>query len=279
MLLVSRLMVALTLTLSACNTAYSGVIPMSGMTDKERAYNLKSYKVGNVYTVLGQRYTPKENWRYSEVGQASWYGPNFHRKPTANGEKFNKHSFTAAHRTLPMPSIVKVTNLENGKQVKVRVNDRGPFAKNRIIDLSKAAADKIGMIDQGTARVRVEVDLEATAALFYPAGQAREAWIMARKAHGQQPYLTAYKEKDSFLKRKKPSGLAIQFGAFLNKDNALKHARDVAMHVPSEVEEVISGGGAYYRVYGGRYNDEEQAEAMLETIKEQGFDNAILVER
>ena len=88
---------------------------------------------------------------------ASWYGPNFHGGITANGETYNQYAMTAAHRTLQMPAIVRVTNLENGRSVIVRINDRGPFAKGRIIDLSKAAAKKLGMIGKGTARVKVQV--------------------------------------------------------------------------------------------------------------------------
>ena len=95
------------------------------------------YKVGNPYEVLGQYYTPKEDYNYSEVGIASWYGDDFHNKRTANGETYDMRAITAAHRTLPLPSIVKVTNLENGRSIIARVNDRGPYVKNRIIDVSQ----------------------------------------------------------------------------------------------------------------------------------------------
>ena len=101
------------------------------------------YKVGKPYTVLGQTYYPREQPDYKEVGMASWYGSDFHNKKTANGETYNMNDYTAAHRTLPLPSMVKITNLENGKSVKVRVNDRGPFAKGRIVDVSKKVAQKL----------------------------------------------------------------------------------------------------------------------------------------
>ena len=114
------------------------------------------YKVGNPYTVLGQTYYPKEQPDYEEIGMASWYGSDFHNKKTANGETYNMNDYTAAHRTLPMPCIVKITNLENGKSVKVRVNDRGPFAKNRIIDVSKKVAKKLDFHEKGTTKVKVE---------------------------------------------------------------------------------------------------------------------------
>lgn len=115
-----------------------------------------SYKVGNPYEINGVWYHPHVNEEYEEIGVASWYGPGFHRKKTANGEVFDKYAMTAAHPTLPLPSIVRVTNVANGESVKLRVNDRGPFAKGRIIDVSKKAAKTLGFIDEGTAQVRVE---------------------------------------------------------------------------------------------------------------------------
>ena len=120
------------------------------------------YKVGNPYQIYDQWYYPKVDLDYVEVGKASWYGKKFHRKPTANGEIFYKSLLTAAHRTLPLPSMVKVTNLENGKSLKLKVNDRGPFAKNRIIDLSEKSAKKLGFHEQGTTTVRVEFLLKET---------------------------------------------------------------------------------------------------------------------
>lgn len=106
---------------------------------------------------MGKTYYPKEDYNYSEVGVASWYGSDFHNKKTANGEKYDMHTLTAAHRTLPLPSIVKVTNLENGRSLVLRVNDRGPYAKNRIIDISKRGAQLLGFQTKGTAKVRVEL--------------------------------------------------------------------------------------------------------------------------
>ncbi len=125
----------------------------------------RTYVVGVPYKIRGIRYYPKENMNYNQVGIASWYGPGFHKKRTANGEQYNQADMTAAHPTLPMPTIVKVTNLENGRSIVVRVNDRGPFANDRIIDLSKEAARRIRMIRHGTARVRVQVLRKETVAL------------------------------------------------------------------------------------------------------------------
>ncbi|MBL4692439.1 MAG: septal ring lytic transglycosylase RlpA family protein [Magnetovibrio sp.] len=116
-----------------------------------------TYKVGKPYQVKGVWYYPAEDWTYDRTGIASWYGPNFHGKPTANGEIFNQWEVSAAHKTLPLPSIVRVTNLGNGRSLVVRINDRGPFKPGRIIDMSKQAAQLLGFEGQGTAQVRVQV--------------------------------------------------------------------------------------------------------------------------
>ncbi|HZS84992.1 MAG TPA: septal ring lytic transglycosylase RlpA family protein [Stellaceae bacterium] len=115
------------------------------------------YKIGQPYQIDGTWYYPAEDFSYDETGIASWYGVAFHGKDTANGEVFDQNALTAAHRTLPLPSIVQVTNLENGRSVEVRVNDRGPFARGRIIDLSRRSAQLLGFEAQGTAKVRVKI--------------------------------------------------------------------------------------------------------------------------
>jgi rare lipoprotein A len=117
--------------------------------------NAGVYKVGNPYQIGDTWYYPKEQPDYDETGIASWYGPTFYGHHTANGEMYDGTEFTAAHRTLPMPVNVRVTNLGNGKSIVVRVNDRGPYAKGRIIDLSEAAARELDVVRTGTARVRV----------------------------------------------------------------------------------------------------------------------------
>src|SRR5690242_18586470 len=117
--------------------------------------NAGVYKVGVPYQIGDTWYYPSEQPDYDETGIASWYGPTFYGRSTANGERFDADALTAAHRTLPMPVNVRVTNLDNGKSLIVRVNDRGPFSKGRIIDVSERAADLLGFRLQGTARVRV----------------------------------------------------------------------------------------------------------------------------
>lgn len=113
-------------------------------------------KLGQSYRVNGETYVPRYQPDYVEEGMASWYGPGFHGGKTANGESFDEEELTAAHRTLPLPSIVRVTLLSTGKSAYVRVNDRGPFAHNRIIDVSRGVAEKIGLIRAGVGKVRVE---------------------------------------------------------------------------------------------------------------------------
>lgn len=114
------------------------------------------YKVGTPYEALGQKFYPHEDESYDKRGEASWYGEDFHNKKTSNGETYNMNDMTAAHPTLPMPSVVKITNLENGRSVNVRVNDRGPFVKGRLIDVSRRVATELGFHQQGTTRVRVQ---------------------------------------------------------------------------------------------------------------------------
>lgn len=123
------------------------------------------YKIGNPYQVDGVTYYPKENYHYDETGIASWYGADFVGKRTANGETFDPNELTAAHNTLPMPSLVRVTNLDNGRSVVVRVNDRGPFSNGRIIDVSRRAAELLDFAKIGTAKVRVQILAEESRAI------------------------------------------------------------------------------------------------------------------
>jgi len=142
------LLLLLPLALAACGTDR----PANGVPTGVGG----SYKIGKPYQVGGVWYYPAENEKYDQTGIASWYGPQFHGKHTANGEVFDQELLTAAHTTLPMPVLVRVTNLENGKSLIVRVNDRGPFVAGREIDLSKRAAEMLGYDRKGTARVRVQ---------------------------------------------------------------------------------------------------------------------------
>jgi rare lipoprotein A len=129
------------------------------------------YFTVNKYEIKGRTYRPKVDLSFSQEGVASWYGPGFHGKKTANGEVYDQDDLVAAHRTLPLPSVVKVTNLENGLTVVVRVVDRGPFhtqknGQERVIDLSRKAAEKLGFDKKGTAKVKIEYMHAATKALL-----------------------------------------------------------------------------------------------------------------
>ncbi len=119
--------------------------------------NQGQFKVGNPYAISGVAYFPQNYVEFEEVGVASWYGADFHGKYTANGEIYDMQAMTAAHPTLPLPSMVRVTNLRNGRTVIVRVNDRGPFSKERIIDVSEKAADELGFKDYGTTKVYIQL--------------------------------------------------------------------------------------------------------------------------
>lgn len=155
---------ALAGTLTACGGPDVRDGPPAGRVDPDaipeptpRAEPRSPYGNHTPYTVLGRTYHVLDSAAgYHETGRASWYGSKFHGKPTSSGEPYDMYKATAAHRTLPLPTFVRVTNLENGRDLVVRVNDRGPFHSDRIIDLSWGAALKLGIVDAGTARVRVE---------------------------------------------------------------------------------------------------------------------------
>jgi rare lipoprotein A len=184
------LSLSLVLLLGACTEAElaSHVIKSNPVTSKSKSQG--SFKVGNPYKIKGKTYTPQEDYHLIETGIASWYGPNFHGKQTANGEIFDQNELTAAHRTLQMPSLVRVVNLENGRSVVVRVNDRGPFSSGRIIDLSKKAAELLGFKNQGTAKVRIEVLTRESKALSQ----------MARSGQDTSGYEIAHNQKPSIQK-------------------------------------------------------------------------------
>jgi rare lipoprotein A len=155
---------AAALTLAGCAETEL-VINSSKVVTKPETPTRPAYKVGQPYQVAGVWYYPKVDYNYDETGIASWYGPDFNGKPTASGEIYDQNGLTAAHKTLPLPTVVQVTNLENGRSLKLRINDRGPFVNGRIIDVSRRAAQLLGFHDNGTARVRVKVLAEESMTL------------------------------------------------------------------------------------------------------------------
>ena len=122
------------------------------LAKSESTNTIGKYKVGDPYKIKGIWYYPRVDYRYDKTGIASWYGPGFHGKKTANGEVYDQNALTAAHKTLPMPSMVQVTNLENGRSLRLTINDRGPFAHGRIIDVSRRGAQLLGFFRDGTAK-------------------------------------------------------------------------------------------------------------------------------
>ena len=177
------------------------------------------YKVGTPYEINGKTYTPHEDSDYVERGMASWYGPGFHGKKTANGERYNMNAYSAAHRTLPMPVYVRVRNLENGRSLVVRVNDRGPFAKDRIIDLSRRAAKKLGFLKKGTAHVEVRYLRRARLRERHPSysSHVQSSYDYEESGKGQVgKNLRAFKKKTGGTS----SSYYLQIGAFHKRHNA-----------------------------------------------------------
>ena len=144
---------AMALLLAACGGG--DYPPVTGSGSQRVAHPV--YKVGAPYEVKGVRYYPRVDYEYDETGTASWYGEAFQGQYTANGEIYDLNELTCAHRTLPMPSIVEVTNLNNGRTLRLRVNDRGPFAQGRILDVSRRAAQLLGFERSGTMPVRIRI--------------------------------------------------------------------------------------------------------------------------
>ena len=202
------------------------------------------YKVGNPYKINGKWYYPAIDYDYNEVGIASWYGPGFHGKKTANGEIFDQNEISAAHRTLPMPSIVRVTNLENGKILEnIRVNDRGPFAGNRIIDLSKKAAQELDFINSGVAKVRVEI-------------MENESRI----------YAARNSEKNKVRKANKAKLEKVQRKVIPTEEDIDKNSREVVNISDDENNSILKGKPVIIQV--GAFGDHRNAKSLTEKLSE-----------
>lgn len=240
------------------------------------------YKVGNPYKIFGTWYYPKEDYSYSEEGIASWYGKDFHAKKTANGEDYNMHTLTAAHRTLPLPSIVKVTNLENGRTLLLRVNDRGPYAKSRIIDISKKGAELLGYNLQGTTRVRVELmekeSKELKAALLEQAVEPMTAKkVIPRKIVPQKEYVAVAPKVSKPTYTDGEKKFYVQAGAFSKIESAQDLSSKLSKYGKSKVAEAIVDGKQFYRVRLGPFNHSEEAEVSLARVRSYGVYNAKVV--
>jgi rare lipoprotein A len=265
------------------------------------------YKIGQPYQVDNVWYYPREQPDYDETGIASWYGPAFYGRHTANGEMYDGNALTAAHKTLPMPVNVRVTNLENGKSLVVRVNDRGPYARGRIIDLSKRAAELLDVVETGTARVRVtylgRADINgappqetppaiANALPAVPAGKVDTVALASvpgatvapsGKTH-QMP--TASIPAQMFVNTQ-PSGqvtrvpvppvtrLYVQLGAFSKLDNAKALLNKVGGDL--RISALQRGGQTLYRVRSAPLASVADADAALARVTGAGANDAHIV--
>lgn len=188
------------------------------------------------YTINGKTYHPMDSANgYSEKGVASWYGPGFHGQKTSSGEIYDQYKMTAAHKLLPMQTLVRVTNLDNGKSVEVRVNDRGPFVSGRIIDMSKAGAESLGMLGKGTAKVRVESLTDVP------------------------------RDKEGNL----PGPFYVQVGAFTIRANAdrLLSAMKARGYSDSRILTQTIDGTTFHRVHAGRFAGWNEAQTALSRLQ------------
>ena len=236
------------------------------------------YKIGTPYVIKGKKYYPHEDYNYEETGMASWYGDFDHGDLTANGEIFDENIMTAAHRTLPLPSIVKVTNLSNGKSLIVRVNDRGPFARNRIIDLSKKAAEELGFKNQGTAKVHVKILVDESLKLK-EASQKRGVHLAqaAPKKVTPTPEASVPTTKDIQIVSPLQQGYFIQIASF----RAYKNAEDLVKKLSSNYEnltvyEVNLKGTLFYRVVVGPLTTRNAALEKQRQLLKNGFQTQII---
>lgn len=255
-------------------------------TDKySQAAAIKSqggvYKVGTPYKVLGSWYYPKEDYNYSEVGIASWYGEDFHALTTANGEKYDMNTLTAAHKTLPLPSIVKVTNLENGRSLVLRINDRGPYAKNRIIDVSKRAAQLLGFQTKGTAKVRVEImakeSKELKAALLGEEYNEDTSNVATASSEGSRDPLKLVGYEGTVKSYPKGSWF-VQAGAYSKQSSAQEVSRKLEEIGDSNIYYVDVNGQKFYRVRIGPFSQQADAKTSLDKVINLGIYDAKVVQ-
>ncbi|MDD2057207.1 septal ring lytic transglycosylase RlpA family protein [Pseudomonas sp. GD03860] len=260
-------------------------VDVSKIPDATPTVHTGNYKA-NPYTVLGKTYFPiQESRNYRAEGTASWYGTKFHGQNTANGEVYDLYGMSAAHKTLPLPAYVKVTNLDNQRSVILRVNDRGPFYSDRIIDLSYAAAKKLGYAETGTARVRVEgIDpqqwwaqrgqpapmvlnqpqVAQTQSLPASTGTV-EQWTPPPQQHAAAvvPLQVARNSTQA------ANGLYLQVGAFANPDAAelLRSKLSSMVSAPVFISSVVRNQQTLHRVRLGPINSQGEAQQMQDSVR------------
>ena len=264
------------------------------------------YKVGNPYQIGGIWYYPERNLQYDETGIASWYGDEFAGRLTANGEIFDPEQITAAHKTLPMPSVVRVTNLDNGRSLVVRLNDRGPYVAGRIIDLSRASARLLGFEEQGTARVRVQILAEQSLRLEQLAkeGKFPEINFLEEKPEvtaAARPEVSLNAKRTRTLSQEKPkrqsaldllaaskvgevitvdpvaTDIWVQIGAFHREDNAAGVLQQADSLFTGQVSSVIANGQTLYRARLRPVTSIEDADRLLNDVYKLGFSGARIV--
>lgn len=212
-------------------------------------------KIGRPYTIAGRTYVPARDDDYDEIGVSSWYGPNFHGLPTANGEIFDQNALSAAHTTLPIPAMIEVTNLENGRTAVLRLNDRGPFAGDRILDVSRAAAIELGFLSQGLARVRVRY-------LGPPDGVAPPGTVAESRIYAANDPAARYR---------------VQAGAFSERENAEAMRRRLAAAGDVRIEGARSAGRRIYRVFVGDDLPRTEADSLSRDLTRFGVYDARVV--
>lgn len=275
-------------------------VDVSRIPDATPTLHNGPYKA-NPYTVLGKTYFPlTDSKRYVASGTASWYGTKFHGQNTANGEVYDLYGMSAAHKTLPLPSYVKVTNLDNNRSVILRVNDRGPFYSDRIIDLSYAAAKKLGYAEIGTARVKVEgIDPQEwwaqrgqTAPLLVDqpqvVAQAAAPALTASTGTIEQytppPQQHAAPVVPIQIDAKKnasgqPSGLLVQVGAFANPDAAelLRSKLSGMVQAPVFVSSIARNQQTLYRVRMGPVGTPGEAQQLQNSVRSANLGQASVI--
>ena len=290
------------LLLGACAETELVLHTAKQMTSHSLAKSSGNYKIGNPYQIGGVWYYPAVDYNYVETGIGSWYGPKFHGRQTAHGEIFDMNAVTAAHRTLPLPSMVRVTNLRNGRTLKVLVNDRGPFARNRIIDLSRRSAQLLGLERAGTAPVKVEIMADESrrlAAIAQGKSLPQLAAAPSEKVNiaalpGSQTSASTPKVVPPPVQTAAIAPLAeqavvsktpitakpriyVQAGAFVYRDLADKMKRLLDPIGPTQVAEAVVGERRFYRVRIGPLSSVKKADQLLELVSASGYPEARLV--
>ena len=263
------------------------------------------YKIGDPYEVADNWYYPERDLRYDETGIASWYGDEFAGRLTANGEIFDPTLVSAAHKTLPMPSVVRVTNLENGKSLVVRLNDRGPFVAGRIIDLSREAARRLGFLKTGIARVRVQILTEQSLAMEraaknnnfsqlvlnetmppVEADNVPEVNLDATTTRPVQSDTAMRISAIELLARSRigevievpvtQTNIWVQIGAFYNKDSA-NSVLNRYENAQGSVSEGLYNGKPIYKARIGPITSVEDADVILSDVLKFGFEGAHII--